>query len=194
MYSGIFPISPSLPFSLFISHCRTKRLLRHGRSGTSPYIKIITFTYPSPFVIPCSIFVIYFVGFASLNPTYTAAYPGCAAPTGLKQRYPPLTQWATVVTPRWGVFVMPRQGLYNRSPLRKRWECYCATLSSPGGATQVCNPLPHKTSGRPRAARAYPRKSAARSFPFDIRYSFCRASLRATPTRPLIRLVPPLRG
>ena len=29
--------------------------------------------------------------------------------------YPPLTQWATVVTPRWGVFVIPDKdvGIYH---------------------------------------------------------------------------------
>ena len=51
--------------------------------------------------------------------------------------YPPLTQWATVVAPRRGAFVMPRSGQHNRSPLRKRWENYCTALSSPGGATQT---------------------------------------------------------
>ncbi len=73
--------------------------------------------------------------------TAYTVHPGCVAPTGLKTTgislYPPLTQWATVVTPQWGVFVMPRQGQQNSSPLRKRWESCCAMLSSPIGATQI---------------------------------------------------------
>ena len=74
----------------------------------------------SSFDIPCSIFEIRFVGFRfALHNLhgYTAAHTsilliGLCRPYGAKTivYHITLAQWATVVTPRWGVFVMPRLG------------------------------------------------------------------------------------
>ncbi len=56
--------------------------------------------------------------------------------------YPPLTQWATVVTPRWGVFVLPHKqysesmaivpACYNKLPCFKIYEQRLPTACTVG--------------------------------------------------------------
>ncbi len=56
-------------------------------------------------------------GVVQMNRVYPCLYTGqyclyvLCRPYGAKtigvSLYPPLTQWATVVTPRWGVFILP---------------------------------------------------------------------------------------
>ena len=57
-------------------------------------------------------------------------------PSGLNNRYlslPTAHAVAAVVTPRWGVFVMPVREQHNSNPLRKRWEASARCYQAPEG-------------------------------------------------------------